>query len=190
MEDKLDGMRNPSKKLLDWFKGGTGKTVLFALGILGIILIGLSTFLPDSTTAATTSATSSSITAEEYITELEAKLTKIVGSIDGAGECEVMVTLENGVKYIYATEEDIDSESEEDGSQISGSKDTDENIILVETDGGYQGLLVTEVQPTVKGVVVVCQGGDQEIVKERIISTITTVLNITSKRVCVTKLSS
>jgi len=67
--------------------------------------------------------------------------------------------------------------------------DRQESIIVVDTENGRQGLLVTEIQPTVKGVVVVCQGGDQPLVQERIINTITTALNISSKRVCVTKLS-
>ena len=39
----------------------------------------------------------------------------------------------------------------------------------------------------VKGVVVVCQGGDNAAVSQRIVDAITTALNISSKRVCVTK---
>ena len=72
---------------------------------------------------------------------------------------------------------------------MSERMDTKESVIIVDTENGRQGLLVTEIQPTVKGVVVVCRGGDQPIVQERIVSTITTALNISSKRVCVTKLT-
>ena len=36
----------------------------------------------------------------------------------------------------------------------------------MDTENGRQGLLVTEIQPTVKGVVVVCQGGDDPVVQE------------------------
>ena len=42
---------------------------------------------------------------------------------------------------------------------------------------------------TVKGVVVVCEGGDLPQVQQRIIEAVTTALNISSKRVCVTKSS-
>lgn len=52
-----------------------------------------------------------------------------------------------------------------------------------------QGLLVTELQPTVKGVVIVCEGGDQPLVQQRVTDAVTIALNISSKRVCVTKLT-
>lgn len=40
-----------------------------------------------------------------------------------------------------------------------------------------------------EGVVVVCEGGDLPQVQQRIIEAVTTALNISSKRVCVTKSS-
>ena len=58
-----------------------------------------------------------------------------------------------------------------------------------ETENGRQGLLVTELQPTVKGVVIVCEGGDQPLVQQRVTDAVTIALNISSKRVCVTKLT-
>ena len=54
-------------------------------------------------------------------------------------------------------------------------------------NGEEEALAITEVQPTVKGVVVVCSGGDDPEVQQRIINAVTTALNITTKRVCVTK---
>ena len=46
---------------------------------------------------------------------------------------------------------------------------------------------MTEVQPVVKGVVVVCDGGDDPVVQQRVIDAVTTALDITSVRVCVVK---
>lgn len=48
---------------------------------------------------------------------------------------------------------------------------------------------MTELQPTVKGVVIVCEGGDQPLVQQRVTDAVTIALNISSKRVCVTKLT-
>ena len=74
-----------------------------------------------------------------------------------------MVTLENGVEYVYATQEKINTDRQEDDGRISQRDDSDKSIIVVDTEDGKQGLLVTEIQPTVKGVVVVCEGGDRRI---------------------------
>lgn len=174
-------------------KGGgfkNGKNWILIAGLAGIALIGLSAFLPkgDKETSAPVSAQASQ-SAQEFVSQTEEKLAAIVRSIEGAGECRVMVTIENGVEYVYATEERINSDRQEEEDKVSQRDDSDKSVIVVDTGDGKQGLLVTEIQPTVKGVVVVCEGGDQPLVQQRVIDTITTALNLSSKRVCVTKLS-
>ncbi|NLN81922.1 MAG: hypothetical protein GX136_05180 [Clostridiales bacterium] len=187
----MDGFKKRGSAVInitEWIKGKKGLNIIIAIGLIGILLIGLSSFWPDGKKDKS-SQTKSSKTAEEFIEETEKKLTEIVGSIEGAGDCRVMVTLENGVEYLYAVAQDLNSDKKEDSNGVSERMDTKESVIIVDTENGRQGLLVTEIQPTVKGVVVVCRGGDQPIVQERIVSTITTALNISSKRVCVTKLT-
>lgn len=46
-----------------------------------------------------------------------------------------------------------------------------------------------EIEPVIRGVVVVCQGGDDPVVVERVLSAVTKALNISSAKVCVTKSS-
>lgn len=46
--------------------------------------------------------------------------------------------------------------------------------------------MVTEIQPTVKGVMVVCAGADDETVAQRVQTAVQTVLHVTARRVCVT----
>ena len=104
-----------------------------------------------------------------------------------------MVTLENGVEYVYATQQTVNTDREEgtngNSSTLNQRDDTEESIVIVETENGREGLLVTELQPTVKGVVIVCEGGDQPLVQQRVTDAVTIALNISSKRVCVTKLT-
>ena len=57
----------------------------------------------------------------------------------------------------------------------------------MDTGDGKEGLLVTEIQPTVRGVVVVCDGGDRDDVRERVIQAVAVALDVSSKRVCVVK---
>lgn len=169
---------------------GKARKWLIAAGLLGMALIFLSEFWPSSTQ---TASTGNSLTSEEFVQKLEQRLTEVVSNIDGAGQNRVMVTLENGVQYVYATEQKTGSnrveDSDDNSNRISQQDDSEQSVIVVDAENGRNGLLVTELEPIVKGVVVVCEGGDREDVQQRVSDAVTTALNITSKRVYVTKLS-
>lgn len=169
---------------------GRGKKWIVAAGLLGMLLIFLSEFWPNNSQQA---STSQAVTSEEFVQQLEQRLTEVVGNIEGAGQNKVMVTLENGVQYVYATEQKTGSNRVEDtgsaSNRVSQQDDAEESVIVVDAENGRNGLLVTELEPIVKGVVVVCEGGDREEVRQRVSDAVTTALNITSKRVYVTKLS-
>jgi stage III sporulation protein AG len=49
------------------------------------------------------------------------------------------------------------------------------------------GLLLTRIQPTVKGVAVVCGGADDSAVCQRVVDVVTTAFHISDRRVCVVK---
>jgi len=151
------------------------------VGVIGILLIFLSEILP----AGEKTAETATVDTDAYIRTLEERLTETVSRIDGVGACRVMVTLENGVKYVYASEEKTGSDYKTEGDTLSRADDNEQSVILVQTDQGYEGLLVTELQPTVKGVVVVCEGGGDAVVQERVRAALCAVLNVTDKRVCV-----
>ena len=175
-------------KAKGFLRSDKGRRWLIVAGAVGVLLLALPEILPEAS-----SKTKTESSAGEYITETEARLGTILSSIEGAGECRVMVTLENGVEYVYATEQKTNTDRQEDSDDSSNRlverDDSEESVILVESENGKEGLLVTEIPPTVKGVVVVCEGGDREEVRERVIEAISVALNISSKRICVTKLS-
>ena len=65
-------------------------------------------------------------------------------------------------------------------------KDNNESkIVILEQNGTSKALIETKIEPQIKGVVVVCEGGDSAVVKERIVEAVTTVLGIKSNQVCV-----
>lgn len=158
-------------------------------GILGIALL----VVPELFSQDTSQKSSTVFSSEQFIESIESQLADVIGSIQGAGRCKVMVTLENGVEYVYATEQKINSDRQENiganENRVTQSDDKETAAILVDAGDKREGLLVTELQPTVRGVVVVCDGGDREEIREQIISTVMVALNISSKRVYVTKLS-
>ncbi len=162
----------------DFLRGGKGVRLLLILGGVGIGLILLSEWLPEKETAVQTGDTG---TTAAYTAQLEARLERLVSAIDGAGACQVMVTLENGVEYVYATEDKSDSNYRQDGEAVDTRENVAQSVIVVDD----QGLLVTEILPTVQGVVVVCEGGGDAAVQARVAEAVGTVLQISEKRVCV-----
>ncbi len=157
-------------------------TWVVLVGVCGMILIGASALfgkdkapptVADDTTAA-------------YVQTLEARLEDMVSSVAGAGTCRVMVTLENGVEYVYANEERTNSDhTQSDSGNVSVRDDNQKTIVTVDAADGKAGLLVTEIQPTVRGVVVACEGAADEQVAAMVTTAVKTALNITDKRVCV-----
>ncbi len=170
------------KRTAAFIKSKNGVRLIVLLGAMGLVLILLSEIIPkrkEGTTEASAQTTA------EYTAALEERLTALVERIEGVGRCRVMITLENGVKYVYASEEKTGRDHKTQGDTESLADDSETSVILVQTDDGYEGLLVTELQPTVKGVVVVCEGGGDLTVQARVKEALTAVLNVTEKRVCV-----
>lgn len=171
------------------------RKIIIIIGIIGIALIFFSNYIKPVNDKQQDVEVKKEISTQEYAKQLESNLKDILCSIDGAGETKVMITLENGPETKYATEEKTNSEAVQETSKSSGtqSKQSGDSelkyIIVKDSNGSERALAITEFEPTVKGVVVVCSGGDLPAVEQRITKAVTTALNISSKKVCVTKLS-
>ncbi len=149
---------------------------LLWLGLAGMVVIALSEWVP-SGAGQTDSPASVAVSASAVEQALEARIAALVSRVAGVGDCRVMVTLESGSRYVYASEQSYSGPANNRGGS--------EKTITVQTDTGPVGLLVTEIQPTVKGVAVVCAGGGNEAVREQVRSLICAALNISSGRVFV-----
>ena len=180
-------------KFTDIFTSDRYRKIVIYLGIGGILLIFMSNFFKKDDSKSINMKVDEKISAERYINNLQQNLESIVSSIKGAGKCKVLVTLENGSETIYATEEKKNKEASEDksGGETTRKKESDDcekkYITIKDSEGAERALAVTEIQPKIKGVIIVCPGGDDPQVQQRVVNAVTTALDITSKRVCVTK---
>lgn len=169
------------------------RKIIIGAGLVGIALIFLSGYLTSGGKSEPQSASSSvTYTAEEYETRLESELEGLLMKIRGVGNATVMVTLEQTKQAVYAKEEKTSGQTTEDKSDGTTRNETDSSnetgyILVRDSDGSEKALPVTEIQPVIKGVVVVCEGGDNPTVQQSVIDAVTTALDITSVRVCVIK---
>ena len=183
------------EKLDAVFKGKHSRTLLF-VGIAGMALIFLSTVIQTGgSNTPNPSVGAGQLTSQEYVAQLEDRLTGIVGSIEGVGRCQVMVTAESGVEYVYAVEEtqNVNRTNSYNGDEVAREtqqENTEQKYIVVDAGNGKKEALVkTERQPAIQGVVIVCEGAGSMVVQERVTQVVTTALGIPYNKVCVTKLS-
>ena len=138
-----------------------------AVGVLAMLLILISEFVPEKTEQ---TASSCDPSASDYQTQLEQRLEKLISQMDGAGKTTVMVTLETGAEAVYA----LDTQSGELQSQ---------NTHVLLDDGS--ALTETVCLPQVRGVAVLCDGGGDVRVVSRVTEMIGALLNLPANRICV-----
>ncbi|MEG0693224.1 MAG: stage III sporulation protein AG [Oscillospiraceae bacterium] len=177
------------------FKMDDKKLKIFVtIGLVGIALIFLSSFFGGEKTSKPTDEMKlpeGTLTNEQYEQKLEKEVSELINSIEGVGKANIMVTLLNGIEYVYATEENVNTDKTNTADEtVAQRRSSEQKTILIEDDNGRRkALLKTTLEPTVKGVVIVCEGGDDIVVKERVTEAVKAILNISSTRICVTKLS-
>ena len=168
-------------------------TVVFVLGIAGILLIGLSSLLPERGEPPQEVPVLETDTGA-YAARLEERLQGILQQTEGVGKAQVMVTLENGYRQVYAKSEKVNNDILEDiraqdEKKTQEKQVTEQTYVLVDGAGGKVPLVTAQLEPEVKGVVVVCEGGGDPQVVGKVVDTVKVALNISSARIAVSRLS-
>lgn len=158
---------------------------LVLLGICGIVLIFFSgLFGKSGSQQEPLQEETSPANAEEYRRGVEQDISRIVEAITGEEKPAVLVTLESGSRYIYA--EDEKNSSGTDGEKKSEEEEKN-HVILKGADGAQHALTVTEMQPEIKGVVIVSGRAGEPAVREKLTNAVRTAFNLSSAKVCVTE---
>lgn len=168
-----------SENLKKIFSGKNTMRIIFIAGMCGILLIFVSGyFTPKSTTKEDSSAKTSDTAIDEYISSVTEQLKSIVMSITGEAEPQIMITAETSIKKIYAREEK---------QSTTGDQSDSENtfVVVKDSSGNQQGVIITEEQPVIKGVVVVSISASDPVTKEKILNAVMTAFNLPSNKVCV-----
>jgi len=197
MKDKLN-VEELKGNILQRLKTDKKLLAILAIGLLGMLLLLLTEFTDGDKSEKQqykTANTGTQYTYEQnYKKQVQNDLKEIISSIDGAGKTRVMITLDSGSKSIYAIDEKISDTSDSSENDKQYSKDSKyerdtEHIIINSSNKDEAGLIVEVIQPQIRGVAIVCEGADSAIVRKNITDTVTAVLNISSTRVCITKMT-
>lgn len=197
-KEKSDGRVSPFAEFMK--KDGFIKLTV-AAGIVGIVLIFISSSvnLGGNNNVSEVSEQplqlESDISVSRYKEELCEELGNMLASIEGVGRTKIMLTLDSTVRNIYATDNDYQQKetSAKGNSNENADKQSNEKktcIVVRQKDGSEKALTVGQTMPSVKGVLVVCDGGDDKDVCGRVISAVSAALNISDSHICVTKMNS
>jgi stage III sporulation protein AG len=169
------------EKVNEFFKSDKKIKIFIAIGFISILIILLSETLPSNDNKDYSSNDTQDYSYSDYIKTLESETEDIIGSINGVGECKVMLTLKDTNESVYA------KNSQESSNDSSYSKEYE--YVLYDGDDGETPVLIKQYFPQIQGVAVVCEGGDNTAVKERIINALSSLFNISTSKISVSKLS-
>jgi len=153
------------------------KLVAVITALVGVAFIAFSSVASNSTVKK-----SKEFDQDEYITQLESRITDLVSTIDGAGKCKVMINIISGTESVYVKESKKSYDSSDERSE---EQSEDSVVTMVDSSGNEYAVITKQLMPAIGGVTVACDGGNNTYVKSLVIDAVSTVLGIGSNKVCV-----
>ncbi len=163
---------------------------LFIILVLSVLLLlVVNTFNPkddiDNTSVIKETANEyNNLMRDDYESYIEGKLAEILSKLKGVGQVDVMVTLEDSVEKIPASNVTTTKETTNELDSQGGTREVsrqDETIQVVNASNDV--VVLKEVKPSIKGVIVVAEGADNIVVLETLYEAVKTVLGVTGNKV-------
>ena len=183
-------------KLKELIKSGNGKAMgnIIIAVLFGIMLIAAGDMLFTKPSAEPKKTEGESVAENDYISCLEEKTRNLLSQVEGAGNVDVMITLNSGGESVFAQEnKKSTSETEESASQGDSRgivSETEESTIVTVNngDGSTSPVVVKEKTAEISGIVIVAEGGDDVIVKDSLIRAAQALFGISANKVEVFKM--
>ncbi len=168
----------------DFFKKVAGiKGAKIIIPLLLIAFVGLLYYSTIDKPANSTISSVSYTSSLEYSNILENKLKKVLSNIKGVGNVSVMVTLESGPELKIATQIDERTNTTTNSSGTTTSVTIVEEPIIITQKGEDSPLVLMEILPTIKGVVVVAEGAKDVGIKLQLLQAVQALLDLPSENI-------
>ena len=151
------------------------KYVFLLIGI-GVLLL----LIPTSPSRESSSKVISNTEEDFSVGALEEKLEYILAQIEGAGQVKVMLTVERGMKRIFA--QDGRLEQENDSLQRES-----ETVVISSGTGTQETVLVQQIYPQFQGALVVAEGGGDPSVRLKLTEAVAALTGLGADKISVCK---
>lgn len=149
--------------------------LLVCIGVAGMLLLALSEWDPQENLSPGTLLEETTAASQmDYAAQLQQQLRELISQVEGVGKVEVMVTLACQEQSVYAT----DSQTASDGSRSVS------HVLL-----GDSGLVEKVQTPQVLGVAVVCEGGGNAAVQNRVSELVAALTGVKSNHITVAQMA-
>lgn len=170
MNDKLKG-------LFARLKNGKLILILGAAGVLLLLLSGV------STRGKTEISADVEFDIIAYQQQLEKDIEELVRDITSC-RSTVVITLDSDIKYNYADETKLSDSMRETDTATDKSTDSEKNrVIITDSSGNQNALIVNRELPQIRGVAIVYDGANNSEINEKIKNCLMATLSVTSKRI-------
>lgn len=168
------------KKLLN--ENRNKKTLLIlAAGLIGIVFILFSEAASEKESYDSTEKETFDKDISESEIILENRIGEAVSKIKGAGKTHVTITFESSEETFYA--------KNSSGSIRENEKENEEEIVVIDGKNGEEPIYLKTDVAKIRGVLVICEGGANPLVREKIIEGICALLDIPSNKVSVAEMA-
>ena len=155
-------------------------TIVTLLGAAGMLLIMVSSFLPEGPHKTEPVSVTGTSDTEDYRRAAEKRLEQFLCGIDGAGKVRVCLTVGSGERTVYASEDKV--------SRSSDHTEEENKYVIVGGNSDRSALVETTEPPEITGAAVICTGGGSPQVQERIYKAVSAILGLPTSRIYVTEM--
>lgn len=138
---------------------------LFLLGILLLVFGGTFSHSDDKGKA----ESSNEVIIKSYTEELEKEAAEIISRVSGVSNVSIMITLDGSSEMVYA--ENTSSASAE--------------YLIINSSSGEEPVLIREIYSSIRGIAVVCNGGNDVSVKKTVTELLSCAFGIPSSKIFV-----
>ncbi|MCH5251681.1 MAG: stage III sporulation protein AG [Lachnospiraceae bacterium] len=113
---------------------------------------------------------------ERYKGKMEQELSELLQKVEGVGQVQVMLTLKASNEKVTLKD------------NISKGSDSEEETVLIEdSDRNSSPYVIQEKEPEIEGVVIVCDGGEDPVMKREITGAVSALFQIESHKIKIMK---
>jgi stage III sporulation protein AG len=172
---------------------------LVVILLCGVLLILISDITGNLSTKSTPNSTdtlevnntsNATVSDEAYEVKIKQDLENILAQISGVGRTSVLLNFDGSSRTVPALKINNSASKTEEKDNGGGKRYTTENnnnqdVVLINDNGISKPLVLRQNYPTIIGVVIVAEGAEDSVVRNRILMSVRTALNLSQDRIAI-----
>ncbi len=164
--------------------------MLMVLAVAGIALLLVSRVIGSANDPQESKPTSTPSNVESFENEIQRELQKMLNLMGGVGKVDVMVTLESGPETIYSeniteSKRQNDEQDNQGGTRTTVEYNRTGQLVIVRRGGNEEPVVIKEIMPKVRGVLVVCDNASSPKLRLEITKAIQAVLDVPAYKISI-----